>query len=157
MSMFRQNSILTVGVVALLTLAGCTTPSKTTTENSPAASPAMASPEAMSSPASSSAMSSSTMSSSTSPQKYGDLHQVVAQTSAAVQTGDFNKAQQEFDQFESHWSKVEDGIKAKSSDVYGSIEDGTDQVKSSLKQSNKEKSLAALKSLDGDIDQAAKL
>lgn len=67
------------------------------------------------------------------------LANVISNTKAAVETGDFNQATQEFDKFENAWVKVEDGVKTKSSKTYGVIEDAATQVKSALKAKDKAK------------------
>ena len=147
-------AIGTVGMVSLLALTGCSNPEKPTAEASPSAmaespSATTASPDAMAaSPGASPAMS-DTMSSS----KTAGMMQVVSSTTAAVEAGDFAKAKTEFGNLEGQWSKIEDGVKEKSSDTYNKIEDTTNAVNSELKESqpSKDKTLAALKSLDEAI------
>lgn len=159
------TAIGTVGMVSLLALTGCSSADKATSEASPsamaspdamAASPsASASPDAMAaSPSTSPAMSGSAMSGS----KTEGVKQVVASTRTAVEAGDFAKAKTEFEQFEGQWNKIEDGVKEKSSDTYNKIEDTTTAVNSALKESqpSKDKTLAALKSLDEAIAGADK-
>jgi hypothetical protein len=166
---FNRSNVLaaigTAGMVSLLTLTGCSSGAdKATSETSPstAASPdamaspsTAASPDAMAaSPGASPAMSGSAMSDS----KTAGMKQVVASTTAAVEAGDFAKAKTEFGQLEGHWSKIEDGVKEKSSDTYNKIEDTTTAVNSALNeaQPSKDKTLAALKSLDEAIAGADK-
>ena len=155
------SAIGTVGMVSLLALTGCSNSADkaTTSEASPsamAASPSTAaSPDAMAaSPGASPAMSGSAMSDS----KTAGMKQVVANTRTAVEAGDFAKAKTEFGQLEGSWHKIEDGVKEKSSDTYNKIEDTTTAVNSALKESqpNKDKTLAALKSLDEAIAGADK-
>ena len=161
------SAIGTVGMVSLLALTGCSgsgdkattseaSPSAMSSPDAMAASPsAAASPDAMaSSPGASPAMSGSAMSDS----KTAGMKQVVASTTAAVEAGDFAKAKTEFGQLEGHWSKIEDGVKEKSSETYNKIEDTTSAVNSALKeaQPSKDKTLAALKSLDEAIAGADK-
>ncbi len=88
--------------------------------------------------------------------KYGPLYSVVTQTKTAVDAGDFKKAGQEFGKFEENWAKVENSVKAQSSDTYNSIETAMDQVKSGIKQSDKTKATNGLQSLNNSIDKAAK-
>lgn len=76
---------------------------------------------------------------------------MVAKTQAAVDANDFVKAQQEFDQFESVWAPVEDGIKAKSDDSYDAIEQGMDQVSAALRSSQADQAIAALKAMNNQI------
>lgn len=87
---------------------------------------------------------------------FGDLTTVVSKTRQAVDANDFAKARAEFDKFEDAWSKVEDGVKAKSSDTYNAIEDNVDKLQDALKASNKEKSISALQTLNDSIVSAAK-
>lgn len=75
------------------------------------------------------------------------LVSVVSNTKTAVETGNFDKAQQEFDKFENAWVKVEDGVKAKSSKNYNAIEDAATQVKNSLEA----KALEELQTLNTNI------
>lgn len=79
---------------------------------------------------------------------YPQLLDVVTKTRAAIEAGDTQKAQQEFDQFEGAWSQVEDGIKDKSPDSYDAIEGDMDQVTASLRASDSTKVLEALQALD---------
>ncbi|HEY9642286.1 MAG TPA: hypothetical protein V6C57_17495 [Coleofasciculaceae cyanobacterium] len=165
--MIRFNQAIAIGAtLGLLTLASCSNsqPSATTEPASPAAS---ASPAAMASPSSSpaamanaspSAMSASPSAMSSMPKsgEFGEMATVVSNTTAAVNAGDFAKAQTEIDKFESPWSKVEDGVKAKSSDTYNAIEESVDNIKSALKGADKAKALAALKSLGESVNTAAK-
>jgi len=78
---------------------------------------------------------------------FAGMKDVVAKTTTAVMAGDFAKAATSFDQFETYWSKVEDGFKAKSADGYKAIEEEMDNVKIGLKSADKAKTLAALQTL----------
>lgn len=84
------------------------------------------------------------------------LANVILNTKAAVETGDFNQATQEFDKFESAWVKVEDGVKTKSSKTYGVIEDAATQVKSALKAKDKAKAQEGLNILNTNITAVSK-
>lgn len=86
------------------------------------------------------------------------LLDVVSKTRTAVEAGDFAKAQKEFNQFEEHWSQVEDGIKAKSSEVYSAIEDDMDSVMNTLNSSrpNQDDALKALQFLEDNIRSVTK-
>lgn len=132
----RFKSTLLLCTISLLSLAACGQPqasTSTTTEPSPV----------VASPATESA---------TAPQTaYPELLAVVTNTQTAVKANDFAKAQQEFDQFESVWSPVEDGIKAKSSDSYDAIENDMDQVNAALKAANAEQANTALQNMAKDI------
>jgi hypothetical protein len=143
--MIRFKQALLIGSISLLALAGCSKPE-------PQASDAPASPDVvLSSPAESMA--------STSPETTDDfqgLMGVIANTKVAVEAGDYTKAQQEFDQFEGFWSKVEDGVKEKSSDTYNAIEDAMDQLSNEMSaaQPDQANALAALKSLEENVSAA---
>ena len=167
---FSRSMVLaaigTVGMVSLLALTGCSSSDKTTAEASPSAmaespSATTASPDAMAaspgmSHASPDAMAASPAMSSSA--KTAGMKKVVASTTAAVEAGDFAKAKTEFGTLESQWHPIEDGVKEKSSETYNKIEDTTSAVNSELKasQPNKDKTLAALKSLDEAIAGADK-
>jgi septal ring factor EnvC (AmiA/AmiB activator) len=88
-----------------------------------------------------------------------DVLCVVSNTKAAVEAGNFSKANTEFSQFEDNWKQVEDGIKAKSSDRYKAIEDSLDRVTGELKgsQPNKQQVLSDLQSMENNINSVAKL
>ncbi|HEY9645025.1 MAG TPA: hypothetical protein V6C88_01575 [Chroococcidiopsis sp.] len=76
---------------------------------------------------------------------------MVTKTQTAVETKDFAKAQQEFDQFEGVWSQVEDGIKEKSGESYDAIEQDMDKVGAALRASNSDDAIAALQAMGGHI------
>lgn len=83
------------------------------------------------------------------------MKKIVAKTTAAVKAGNFGKAQQEFQNFDDgYWSKVEDGVKAKSAKTYKQVEDDIDDITNGLKatQPNKAKILTALQSLSKSIN-----
>lgn len=135
--MVRCNRIWTVGAVSaigvagLLTLAGCNSTKQppTTAGSAPTAMPASA------------------------KAGYGGLQTVVANTKAAVEAGDYPKAQAEFNRFEEAWKPVEDGIKAKSPDSYDKIEASMDEITGGIKtaQPDRKQVLTALQSLDQTI------
>lgn len=130
----RMNYLLALGLVGMIgtaSLAGCTS-SQTTAET----------------PATSAATQASTGDTS-------GLKQVVTNTKAAVEAGDFNKAKTEFEQFETAWKPIEDGIKAKSPTGYDEIESGMDKVGSALNSADKTQALASLQSLDQAIASVA--
>ncbi|MCC5642727.1 DUF4363 domain-containing protein [Nostoc sp. CHAB 5824] len=87
---------------------------------------------------------------------FNTLVSVVSNTKTAVQGGNFDKAQQEFNKFENSWSKVEDGVKTKSSKTYNVIEDAATQVKGALKAKDKAKALKGLQTLDTNIATVSK-
>jgi hypothetical protein len=89
---------------------------------------------------------------------YGALLTVVTKTKTATEAGNFGDAKKEFGKFEASWSKVEDGIKTKSSKSYDAIEKSLDEVNSLLKESKpaKEKLITALRSLESNIKAAPK-
>lgn len=86
------------------------------------------------------------------------LTTVVAKTRTAVEANNFSAAQSEFDQFESAWKPIEDGIKAKSPDNYDRIEASMDKISAGLRaaQPNASDVLANLKELDQTIQNIAK-
>lgn len=86
---------------------------------------------------------------------FNTLVSVVSTTKTAVQGGNFDKAQQEFNKFETSWSKVEDGVKTKSSKTYN-VEDAATQVKGALKAKDKAKALKGLQTLDTNIASVSK-
>jgi hypothetical protein len=87
------------------------------------------------------------------------LQGVTGKTAAAVKSDKFDQAKTEFEQFETSWKTVEDGVKTKSSDTYKQIEEGLDTVNGEFKnkQPDKTKVIAALQSLSKEITAAAKL
>jgi len=142
--MIRFNQMLVVGAISLLFLAGCNSAEQADTpQTSPVAS--FTAPMEAAQP-------------TASVEGESGLLSVVSNTKGAVETGDFALAQEEFGKFEDVWSKVEDGIKAKSPDGYNTIEENMDAVMGALKESqpNKQKALAALQSLEQNINSVAK-
>jgi hypothetical protein len=147
--MINFNRILAVSAIALIALTGCSnkTPdtAKTTTEPTQAAPTAkpVSAPSTQAAPAAG---------------NYAGLLGVVSKTKAAVNAGDFAKAKTEFGQFEDNWSKVEDGLKAKSSKAYDAIEDSVDKVEKALKEAkpDKQKVLAELDSIEKSVNSVAK-
>lgn len=137
----RPTHLIIVGALGLLALTGCNN-TETTTQSSSGEN--SASPVAALSPTSSG---------------YSGLLGVVSSTKAAVEAGDFTKAKTDFAKFEDNWKPVEDGIKAKSSDSYTAIETSLDTVNAEFKGAvpNKEKVLAALNSMETDINKASNL
>jgi uncharacterized protein YpuA (DUF1002 family) len=87
---------------------------------------------------------------------FSALTGVISSTRAAVQIDNFDQAKTAFDQFEASWAKVEDAVKAKSSDTYSAIEDGMDTVKAGIKAKDKNKTLTALQGLEQSLTKAAK-
>jgi hypothetical protein len=81
--------------------------------------------------------------------QFTGMQTVITNTTAAVNTGDFAKARETFEGFETYWEKVEDGVKAKSAEAYKAIEDDMDTVSIGLKATNPDKArvLTALQSL----------
>jgi hypothetical protein len=87
------------------------------------------------------------------------LQGVTDKTAAAVKSDKFDQAKTEFENFETSWKTVEDGVKTKSSDTYNKIEEGLDMVNGEFKnkQPDKAKVITALQSLSKEITAAAKL
>ncbi|MDD1416491.1 DUF4363 domain-containing protein [Dolichospermum sp. ST_con] len=130
--------MLIIAGISLLTLVGCTSAEKATTETTPAAT------------------SKSTGTATTKKSTAGNkgLLAVVSKTKTAVTSGNFVQAKKEFDKFEDAWKEVEDGIKAKSRDNYEAVEKSMDEISSELKASKpqKDKLLASLQSLTKTIN-----
>ncbi|BBD65848.1 hypothetical protein NIES4072_04730 [Nostoc commune NIES-4072] len=140
--MKRLIYIIPVTAIALLTLVGCNSDQKSTTQT-PAATENT----------SGTAVSKTTVA---TQEGFKTLVSVVSNTKTAVQGGNFDKAQQEFNKFENSWSKVEDGVKTKSSKTYNVIEDTATQVKGALKAKDKAKALKGLQTLNTSIASVSK-
>jgi putative protein kinase ArgK-like GTPase of G3E family len=126
----RLKSTLLLCSISLLALVGCGQPP--TTQASQSASPAA---------------------SATAPTQagYPELSSVVAKTQAAVEANDFEQAKTEFDQFESVWKPVEDGIKEKSAESYDAIEQDMDAVNAALRSAKADQAMTALKAMSEHI------
>ncbi|MEH2077792.1 MAG: DUF4363 domain-containing protein [Nostoc sp.] len=140
--MKRVIYIIPVVAISLLTLVGCNSDQKSTTQT----------------PATTETTAATTVSKTPVATQGGfdTLVGVVSNTKTAVQAGKFDTAQQEFNKFENAWSKVEDGVKTKSSKTYNVIEDTATQVKGSLKAKDKAKSLKGLQTLNTNIATVSK-
>ncbi|MEH2242257.1 DUF4363 domain-containing protein [Nostoc sp.] len=140
--MKRLIYIIPLTAIGLLTLVGCNSAPQSTTQ----------------APATTETTAGTTVSKTTGATQGGfsTLVSVVSNTKTAVSAGKFDKAQQEFDKFENSWSKVEDGVKTKSSKTYTVIEDAADQVKDALKAKDKAKALKGLQTLDTNIATVSK-
>jgi len=148
--MNRVHQTLIVAFISLIALAGCNNPEQSTTETSPTSN---STPEAV--PATTTNPETPATPSATSD--FTGLQGVVTNTKTAVEAGDFTKAKGEFDKFEDFWSKVEDGVKAKSPNIYKQIEDTSDEIKAGLKSAapNKQKLSTALESLNKNVASVA--
>ncbi len=84
------------------------------------------------------------------PQKVlGQMQEILSKTQAAVKANDFAKAQETYKDFDDgYWSKIEDGVKAKSKQSYEQIEDGMNSVSNNLKATKPDqaKTIAAIES-----------
>ncbi|OYD87639.1 DUF4363 domain-containing protein [Nostoc sp. 'Peltigera membranacea cyanobiont' 213] len=140
--MKRLIYIIPVAAIGLLTLVGCNSDQKSTTQ-SPATTETTAATTVSKTPVATQG-------------GFDTLVGVVSNTKTAVQAGKFDTAQQEFNKFENAWSKVEDGVKTKSSKTYNVIEDTATQVKGSLKAKDKAKSLKGLQTLNTNIATVSK-
>jgi hypothetical protein len=140
--MKRLIYIIPITAIGLLTLVGCNSDQKSTTQT----------------PTTTETTAATTLSKTPIATQGGfnTLVSVVSNTKTAVQAGKFDKAQQEFNKFEDAWSKVEDGVKTKSSKTYNVIEDTATQVKGSLKAKDKAKSLKGLQTLNTNIASVSK-
>ena len=143
--MIRFNLMLAIGAVGILALTGC-------------------SPEKTASDASKSVVENTTGVTSAAKDKvtgavsgFTGLKSVVANTKAAVEAGDFSKAQAEMSKFEGFWATVEDGVKAKSGPAYDAIETNVSGVEEAVKSSDKAKAMTSLTALDDSVTTASKL
>ncbi|MDF2881319.1 MAG: iron permease [Clostridiaceae bacterium] len=77
-------------------------------------------------------------------------NQAVLKSIESVQSGDMEKVKESYNNFQESWRNIEDGVKAKSKEAYGSIEDKMGMVTFLLSQNpiQKDKLLQALKDLD---------
>ncbi|OYD90884.1 DUF4363 domain-containing protein [Nostoc sp. 'Peltigera membranacea cyanobiont' 210A] len=151
--MNRFNPVLIVAAISLMTLVGCNKGDEPTAQTPPAGSSisdTAATPAATTSPGAAATPAKTT--------EFQGLQGVVTNTKVAVEAGDFTKAKGEFDKFEDFWSKVEDGVKAKSPTTYKEIEDKADEIEAGLKASapNKPKLSTALGVLNKDVTSVAK-
>ncbi len=149
-----QSSLILGAVV--WGLASCSSPQASTPDAStPASSPAATAPKASPSP---SAMTTKAPAGAMSAASAGftALQGVIAHTKTAIEAGNFVQGKTEFDNFETSWKTVEDGVKAKSGETYTAIEDGMDKVTEGLKSKNKADVLAGLQALDKSVAIAAK-
>jgi high-affinity Fe2+/Pb2+ permease len=140
--MIRFN-LLTIALVGTLTLTGCKGDNKSATVDT--------------------AVKSTTDMASTVKDKatgamtgFTGLTGAISATKTAVETGDFAKAKTEVAKFEGYWSKVEDGVKAKSPATYDAIETSMKNVQKAVDSSDKTKALDALKSFGSAVTSAAK-
>ncbi len=140
--MNRFQPMLIIAGISLLTLVGCSSGEKASTETSPGATPNASLAAAP----------------GKSTKGNNGLLAVVAKTKTAVTSGNFVQAKKEFDKFEDFWKEVEDGIKAKSPDKYKAIEKSSDEISGELKASKpqKQKLLTALQSLQKNITAVSK-
>lgn len=85
------------------------------------------------------------------------MQEVITKTTSAVTAGDVVQAKAEFEQFETYWSKVEDGVKAKAPQTYKTIEEGMDNVEIALKTkpADQTKTLASLTALNKTLESYA--
>lgn len=129
------KTVVLVSAISVVALVGC---SKTTpTATQPSVEPSVSSAVTQPTPAAT---------------EYADLVDVVTRTKASVDAGDFEKAEQTFEGFETVWSQVEDGIKAKSLDHYDLIEEDMDRVMESLEAKDQATAIATLQTLTEHIN-----
>ncbi|HYX14401.1 MAG TPA: DUF4363 domain-containing protein [Nostoc sp.] len=140
--MKRLIYIISVTAITLVTLVGCNSDQKSTTQ----------------APATTETTAGTAVSKTTVATQGGfkTLVSVLSNTKTMVQGGNFDKAQQEFNKFENSWFKVEDGVKTKSSKTYNLIEDAATQVKGALKAKDKAKAVKGLQTLDTNIASVSK-
>lgn len=151
----KYKYLIVFAAIGCLTLAGCSASKDTASQpaNTNSTTTAETSPASTSNSSSTETPTTATGESATTQAQYPKLLTVVTNTRTAVEAGDFNLAQQNFDPFEASWSQVEDGIRAKSREAYDAIEENTDRVNAALRSNNKESALAALQALDDTINQ----
>lgn len=149
----RMVMLSVVGLMSLASLVGCSNQPQATTEQ---ATTEQATTEQPASTTTTTAP--VTAADAGMAPGFDGLNQVITNTQMAAETGDFAKAKTEFEQFETYWSQVEDGIKAKSADTYDAIEKNMDEIDSELKAStpDKDKVLAALQSIQTNVTSVAK-
>lgn len=123
-----------ISAAAILSLSACGKPS-----NSTAVEPA----------GSNSAVSSGISNSSAAG--YPSLIKVIENTQGAVYAKDFDKAKQEFDQFEPAWKEVEDGVKQSSSKTYDDVEQGMESVSKAIRAKDAVQATDALKAMNAHI------
>ena len=140
--MKRLIYIIPLTAIGLLTLAGCNSAQQSTTQT----------------PTTTETTGGTTVSGTPGATQGGfdALISVVSNTKTAVEAGNFDKAQQEFDKFENAWVKVEDGVKTKSAKTYNASEDAATQVKGALKAKDKAKALKELQTLNTNIATVSK-
>ncbi|AUT04255.1 DUF4363 domain-containing protein [Nostoc sp. CENA543] len=138
--MKRFQAVAIVTIISLMALVGCNNVEQPNTQASPSEN------------------TTKTVATSTETTDFKGLEGVITNTKTAVEAGNFTKAKGEFEKFEGFWSKVEDGVKAKSPKTYKDIEDQADEIKAGLKSSkpNKQKVLTALASLSKNVTSVAK-
>jgi hypothetical protein len=146
----KFNYSFGLSLIALSMLISCGSPKDTALQ-----SPAGNSPEATAQPKAGDAMKAKA-DGNPDQQNFVTLQNVIAQTKSVVKKGDFVAAKSEFARFEASWSKVEDGVKARSRDSYNRIEEGMDTVQSALKNSKSEQAISALDALDKSVQSVAK-
>ena len=86
-----------------------------------------------------------------------ELSKFVASAIASLQSGDVPAAKRRFQDFDQGWDRIEDGVRAKSRDVYQKVERAMGKVKTTLVKPNKPDNaaaLTALKELKATIDAA---
>ena len=145
----RGITLVVVGTLGLFAATGCGPKENKETAAAPAAAPEATAPSPATSPAAGQAEAGA-------DGKTAGLTAVVSKTKAAVETGDAAKAKTEFEQFETAWKPIEDGIKEKTPDAYDAIEKSMDEVSGQLSAAklDKTKALAALSALDSAIAKA---
>jgi hypothetical protein len=107
-------------LVSVAILASCQTAA------SPSAAPTA--PKAAASPAGPSAASPAAGTAS----QLRDLNKYLDESVEALQKNDVAKAKQEYEEFDEGWERVEDGVRAQSTDLYRKIEDAMGEVKGTL-------------------------
>jgi hypothetical protein len=83
------------------------------------------------------------------------LQGVVSKTETAVTDGNFAQASQEFAAFETTWKTIEDGITAKSTETYTSVEKSLTSIEKGLKGQEKAETLQALTALNATLATSA--
>lgn len=146
--MTRFNKIMAIAAVGILALIGCNTAPQPEVSAPPSAAP--------SAPPGAPAGAVDAMKDKMGAAGFKGLNDTIANTKAAVEAGDFAKAQTEFSKFEGFWSKVEEGVKTKSAPTYEAIETAMGNIEGALKASDKAKALDALKALSEAVLTAGK-
>jgi hypothetical protein len=143
--MIRFNQMLVVSAIGILALTGCAATEQATNS---AADSVVANTQGKVDAAKNDI--------TTAMSGYIGLNDVVTNTKAAVEAGDFAKAGTELGKFEGFWATVGDAVKAKSAATYDAVEASVSNAEAAIKASDKAKALTALNALGNAVTAATK-